>query len=65
MKKIKEILKDIWRNYALAVIASILFTILALVYKSEMDIFWFLILIVIVTSPMIAILIYGIKEYFK
>lgn len=61
----KAILKDIWRNYKIAIALSIAFQVLLFNYRYEIDGIWFIISYSIVAAPLLAIFIYGIKNYKK
>lgn len=65
MKRFKEVIKDIWRNYKIVIALSFAFQVLLFNYRDEIDLIWFTISYSIVAAPILAIFIYGIKEYFK
>lgn len=68
MIKIKEILKDIWRNFKFPLIIGLLMFIAITTYVTdfdESDIHWYYISIVLCSGGGVACIIYGIIKYLK
>ena len=65
MKRFKEVINDIWRNYKTPIILCPIFIGLISCYSSEIDLVWLLVSYFIAISPLVLIIGYGIKEYFK
>ena len=61
----KKIAKDIWRNYNIVLVICPIFLGLIAYYGSEFTNFWLIVSLLLTGLPLLSILIYGIKEYFK
>lgn len=68
MKKIKEILKDVWRNFRLPLIGGTLMFIVLMCYVTDFDlsnIGWFFFSISLASGGGVACIIYALIKFFK